>query len=384
MTIHKTAFSTSLLAIACASPFAAASTPFNGQTTALSGAGIATSEYSEGLVLNPAAPGRFRAEQDFNLHLNLGLEAADQDDLLDSAETLSDTLDRIEGQVPDTQTVEDVIGQLQAISGKRANVRTGGGLYASIPTESVTISAFARTDMALGVVATTSDNDIALLRAAAEDGVPFDTANLDSSVLATGAALSEGGIGFARENGDLSYGATLKIQRVDVIEYRARIDNFDEDNFDASEYRTDDTAFNLDLGVQRRYGDWQFGAVLTDAFRKEHRSVSGREVVIEPRFAVGGGYRSGWFTAALDLDVNAAPNRVTGEDSQFARVGIELDAWDWAQLRFGYRSDIQSALADTVSAGIGLSPFGVMNMDLAVVAGENDTVGVTVQAGLSF
>lgn len=371
------------LVLSLASTLATANT-FNGKVTGMSDAGIATSGYPEGLILNPAAAANPDDARDVNLQLNLGAIGADEDDLLDRADTLSQRLAQFDGQVPDMQRVADLVERFRAVSGDHATIAAGGGLYLSVPTRMATISAFVRTDLALDVVANTRDSDLELIAQAFATSTPLDTRDLESSVFATGTSLTEGGLSFARSNGDLSYGATVKYQRVDLIDYRVRIDNFDEDDFDADEYRTDDNGFNLDLGVQQAFGNWRLGATVTNAIKADYASISGRQVSIEPRVTVGSGYRNSWFTAALDVDANAAANRITGEDSQFARTGVEFAMWNWAQLRLGYQTDMKSAIQDTASLGLGLSPFGVINMDLAVIAGDDETTGVVFQLGLSF
>ncbi|MEX0739725.1 MAG: conjugal transfer protein TraF [Pseudohongiella sp.] len=371
------------LAFSLASSLATANT-FNGKATGMSDAGIATTDYLQGLILNPAAPANLDDSQDFSLHLTLGAIGSDEDDLIDGAETLSQRLEQFDGQVPDMQRVAELAERFRAISGSHATVEAGGGLYMSVPTRMATISAFVRTDLAIDVVANTNENDLGRIAQVLATSIPLDTRDLESSVFATGTSLTEGGLSFARSNGDFSYGATVKYQRVDLIEYQARIDNFDDNNFDADEFRTDDNGFNLDLGVQQAFGNWRVGATVTNAIKADYATISGRQVSIEPRVALGGGYRNGWLTAALDLDANAAANRITGEDSQFGRIGIEFDMWDWAQLRLGYKTDMKSAIHDTASVGLGFSPFGVINVDIAAVAGDKDTVGAVLQLGLSF
>ncbi|MHC5792011.1 hypothetical protein ACYT6H_10485, partial [Streptococcus pyogenes] len=60
------------------------------------------------------------------------------------------------------------------------------------------------------------------------------------------------------------------------------------------------------------------------------------------------------------------------DDTQFVRIGIEGDAWGWAQLRAGYEIDLENNLDNSVTGGIGISPFDVVSLDLAgSYAGDN-------------
>lgn len=359
---------------------------FNGKTMAMSDAGVATSSYLEGLNLNPAALANFEANDDFNLHLNVGALGSDEDDLLDNAEDLADLLDVFGNVTPTVADVNNVINHLRALEGSAAVVEVGGGIYANIPNRLVSVGFFAKTNLSVGVMADVDQADIAVLEGIANLSqlTPIDSDQLNSSVTAMGASITEVGLTFARRHGNISYGFSPKYQRLDVIDYRAHVSSFDEDDFDADEYTTEESNFNFDLGIQAEFGNWQLGAVLANALKQEYESVHGREVTIEPRLTVGAGYRNSWLTAALDVDANSTPNLITREESRFARAGVEVNAFGWAQLRLGYKTDMESVLDDTVSVGLGFSPFGVINVDLSAVKGDNDTVGGALQIGFSF
>lgn len=357
---------------------------FNGKTMAMSDTGVATSNHLEGLNLNPAALANFADSDDFNMHINLGALGSDENDLLDNADDLADLLDGIDGAVPTVGTVDAIAARLEAMQGTAAIVEAGGGLYMTIPSDLISIGLSANTKLAAGVIANVDQNDIDMLQNAADNMVPFDTDLMSSSVNAMGALISEVGLTFARRQGAISYGITPKYQQIEIIDYSARVNNFDEDDFDADEYTTEDSGFNIDLGVQGQFGAWLVGASLTNAIEQNYESISGREVNIEPQLTLGGGYRNDWFTAAVDVDANSTPDLVTSQESRFARAGIEFDAWGWAQLRMGYKSDMESVRSDTVSVGIGLSPFGVLNLDISAVTGDDDTAGAALQLGFSF
>lgn len=359
---------------------------FNGKTMAMSDAGVATSSYLEGMNLNPAALANFEANDDFDLHLNLGALLSDEDDLLDNAEDLADLVDAIDRSIPAVADVHKAIKYLRALEGATAVLEAGGGLYANIPTQVLSVGVFARTNLSLGAAAEVDRQDIARLEDIANltNPTPLDADDFKSSVTAFGASVTEVGVTFARRQGNISYGISPKYQRIDVIDYRARVSTFDEDDLDANEYTRDDSGFNLDLGIQAELGNWQLGAVLFNAIEQDYKSVNGRKITIEPRLTVGAGYRNSWFTAALDVDANSTANLITPEESRFARAGIEMNAFGRAQLRFGYKKDLESVLEDTVSVGIGFSPFGVVNVDLSAVKGDHDTVGGALQIGFSF
>lgn len=133
---------------------------FNGKTMAMSDTGVATSDYLEGLNLNPAALANFGDSDDFNLHINAGALGADEDDLLDNAEQLVDMLDVVDGFVPTIDYVNDLVAQLQAIDGKAAVVDAGGGIYMNIPTGLISLGLTAKTSLTAGVMANVNQADI--------------------------------------------------------------------------------------------------------------------------------------------------------------------------------------------------------------------------------
>jgi len=88
--------------------------------------------------------------------------------------------------------------------------------------------------------------------------------------------------------------------------------------------------------------------------------------------SAGIAYRNSFFTGAFDIDLIPQKGIESIEESQFARVGMELNAADWAQLCFGYRSDLNNYRKDAISAGINLSPFNTVHLGLSgMVAGDN-------------
>lgn len=71
-------------------------------------------------------------------------------------------------------------------------------------------------------------------------------------------------------------------------------------------------------------------------------------------------------------------------DTQFVRFGLEGDLWGWAQLRADYEVDLQDTVDNTVTAGIGISPFDVLSIDIAgAYTGENQ-FGVSAALAFTF
>ena len=226
---------------------------------------------------------------------------------------------------------------------------------------------------------------------------------LGSGATVIGFSVAEAGLTIAKtykgKSFDVNYGTNLKYQRLDLFNYSESISTFDEDNFDADEYLVDDSQFNLDLGVQVSWGDkrqWQAGLVAKDLLGFDLESAPSPtgdiyKLELDPTATLGLSYDNEWFRIAVDTDLmphsEFAPmtaDSLAIAEVQYASAGIELDAWEWAQLRVGYRTDMESSVEDVITAGIGLSPFDVLSLDISGAMGDNDTYGGAIQLGLKF
>ena len=172
------------------------------------------------------------------------------------------------------------------------------------------------------------------------------------------------------------------------------------DNFDADENRKSTTAFNIDAGVAYQFNNGiALGLAGTNLIGQTLESVeyagSSADYNLNPVFTASVSYNTKLFTVGADIDLNETErfesfagmnSAINPEDdnTQLAAVGVEFNAWDWAQLRAGYQMDIAGNLDNQFSAGVGLSPFGTMRIDLAAsYAGENQ-MGVSLQTSLTF
>jgi hypothetical protein len=65
-------------------------------------------------------------------------------------------------------------------------------------------------------------------------------------------------------------------------------------------------------------------------------------------------------------------------------VGCRTQRRDWAQLRAGYRADMRNSDNNVFTAGIGISPFNVVHLDLTGMAGTDRTYGAAAQLTFTF
>lgn len=216
---------------------------------------------------------------------------------------------------------------------------------------------------------------------------------LESTARIVGVAISELAFSFSHEfniyGEDIAIGITPKMQRVDIFDYTVSVDD-EIDLDDADDFKTDDTAFNFDIGAAKSFGDQdqlKVGLVVKNIISRKVESIAGHVVKIEPQVRVGTSYSwNNWVNVAADLDLTENAPIGFGSSTQYLALGTELDVFNLMQLRVGYRSNLATHGEDIVSAGLGLSPFGV-NMDIGVYANTDNIekeAGIILETGFSF
>jgi len=142
---------------------------------------------------------------------------------------------------------------------------------------------------------------------------------------------------------------------------------------------------NIDIGVAKNYDNgWKVGLAVKNLISNEYTTVLGNKLVIDPMARIGVMHQTTWSTIAFDVDLTENDPGGFEDKTQYAALGMELDIFDTAQLRVGLRHNMSDTTfkADTLSAGIGLSPFGV-HLDISAM-GNSDEVGAALQLGFRF
>ncbi|MFN4266982.1 MAG: conjugal transfer protein TraF [Aquabacterium sp.] len=185
-----------------------------------------------------------------------------------------------------------------------------------------------------------------------------------SRVHVLGAAVTDIGVSIARQitlgEQQFMLGITPKIQQVATVAFEADVDT---NEIEFSENKKTATGFNIDVGVAKQFteGRWQnlrVGAVVRNLIPRTYKTmIPTQEVKVSPQLRVGAAYQGSFYTLTSDLDVTA--NTVVGqgqEQSQIWAVGGELNGWNVAKFRLGYRNDLKSNYG-AITAGLSL--FGV-------------------------
>lgn len=386
--MKKTLLSVALFAAAAGT---AASENYNGRLTGMSGAGFVTAGYADGVLANPSMGAAFGEKDDVALVINAGGVGSDKDELIDAMDELVDYVDYLDSitNVQDLNQgmADTLIERIRAVEDKHVDVNAGASVVLAIPNDVLSLAVIAKARAQLGVITLIDQNDYELIENAVDS--PFDTEDLNSSVLGKGALIREYGVALSKRFGAIDgeqwlVGVTPKRVTVETIVYNATVAEYDEDDFDAENYTLENSATTFDAGITYINGNLRYGLVVKDAISHEFASVDGDTLSLKPLTTTAIGYSKDWLKAEVALDLNAVPAFGLTGDVQILRAGLEVSPLSWLQLRLGLQQDLENTLEDTYSAGIGLSPFDAINLDIAAVTGQDNTVGGAVQLGFRF
>jgi hypothetical protein len=398
--MKKTLLSLSILALST-SAFAEV------RLQSMGGAGVASSNYLSASFVNPALLSKYEDNDDFGLLLpSFSAYLNNSDDLYDKADVLQLRYDELDILLDSGSVDEDAIrdGAVSlrdafiSLDGKSSSAEASASFAFSIPNKYVGFTLFAQSKLDVSGTALISQVDVDLLDQLIVETDPlalsgYSINDLDSSANIFGAAVSDFGVTLAKSfevaGYNVGFGLSPKMQRVDTFNYLVDVEAFDESNFDADQYRFDDTNFNLDLGVTVDLSEsFSFGLVAKDLVEDDYEVVS---YTAEPLMysvttlvTAGFAYNSSFLSVALDVDLTDQDRFNTGEATKFARAGLELNAFDWVQIRAGVRHDLEDTRDDLYSLGLGFSPFGVLNLDVVALYSDEDEFGAGVQTSFTF
>ncbi|WP_078083364.1 conjugal transfer protein TraF [Microbulbifer mangrovi] len=360
---------------------------FSGRGSAMAGAGVAGGDYTYSTLVNPATATNFEENDDFAVTFDFGLIASDNNDFLDTGEDLSDFLDGIDGMTATQEDADYILEQLRLLDRGSLTAEAGAQMTIAMPNSLVSGLLFVRQSAFVATDVQLAGSDVELL----EDfgSQIFDESDLQTAAGAFGYTMQEIGFAAARDftfgGSQLSIGATPKYQRVETIEYIETIGEFDNDDFEADDYMLEHTNFNIDFGATIDWGELQAGVSLRNALSQEYETVQqGVEIQLEPQLTAGLGYTGEVVTLLADVDLNSVELFDGAGEMQIARLGAEADLFDWAQLRIGYRHDLKDTYDGAITAGIGFSPFNVVQFHLSAIKSSDDTLGAALQFGLDL
>ncbi|WP_188006306.1 conjugal transfer protein TraF [Vibrio cholerae] len=348
--------------------------------------GVSTADYLLAPYYNPALTAVYRKNDSFGILLpSIGLRAEDKDESLKTIDDLQDSIEQFERAGVGAATQENV-DQLnryldQLADDKPLAVTAGIGIAVALPLDAVSLNFFTRgyaEVIAKANVAAKSGNS------ANEVKTRYESSDVDLTAF----GYTEVGLAVGKQvvlgGRTVALGVTPKVQQLRTYQDNASVKSFDLDDYDKSEVK--DNAFNLDMGAVWLIDQYRVGIVAKDLFAKDIQTQNRNNTYkLDTQIAVSGSYVSDFFIAAVDLDLTKQ-RRFNGDndDTQFMRFGVEGNAWGWAQLRAGYEVDLQNSLDNSVSVGLGVSPWDVVSLDLAGSYAGDNQFGLSANLAFTF
>ncbi|EGQ8394199.1 conjugal transfer protein TraF [Vibrio cholerae] len=375
-----------VMAMAFSSSALASNLLMDARGAGMGNTGVSTADYLLAPYYNPALTAVYRKNDSFGILLpSIGLRAEDKDESLKTIDDLQDSIEQFERAGVGAATQENV-DQLnryldQLADDKPLAVTAGIGIAVALPLDSVSLNFFTRgyaEVIAKANVAAKSGNS------ANEVKTRYESSDVDLTAF----GYTEVGLAVGKQvvlgGQTIALGVTPKVQQLRTYQDNASVKSFDLDDYDKSEVK--DNAFNLDMGAVWLIDQYRVGIVAKDLFAKDIQTQNRNNTYkLDTQIAVSGSYVSDFFIAAVDLDLTKQ-RRFNGDndDTQFMRFGVEGNAWGWAQLRAGYEVDLQNSLDNSVSVGLGVSPWDVVSLDLAGSYAGDNQFGLSANLAFTF
>ncbi|MCQ9082175.1 conjugal transfer protein TraF [Vibrio harveyi] len=347
----------------------AATYAIEARSDAMGGVGTVSASYLTAPFFNPALTAIYRRNDDAGMIVpSFGINYNDQNGLIDEIERIGKLTDPAE-----------IAKGLNGINGQKMDFDIGGVVAVGIPNKFLSATAYGK-----------------LYTESFVQPEVNDVTDIDKNyVRGVSIGVAEAGISLAKYanfmNQHLSFGITPKLQRIYTYSYATSFASFDTK--DLRENETAETMFNLDAGALWFFGPYRLGIsaknligrdVKTKAFTftqgGNNYNINSYEYSMRPLYTVGAGYVADYFSFSFDYDLNEEKKFSTFDDNtQMIRAGFEIDVLRQLALRGGYMKNLaRSDDEGTITAGIGLSPLNLIEVDIAAQYTNEDAMGASI------
>ncbi|MDC5719443.1 conjugal transfer protein TraF [Vibrio europaeus] len=377
-----------------ASSASAANYAIEARGDAMGGVGVVSATFLTAPFYNPALTAIYRRNDDYGMITpSFGLSYSDEHMMVDDLKKAADLIEQGTSNPADLNTA-DLDATLKALDGDIAKLEIGGVVAFAIPNKFIAANVFGKAyaeSYANPIIASDStnpNNDLRILENAQ-----------NSTVNAVSVGVTEVGISLAKYQTFLgqhiSFGITPKLQRIYTYVYEASFTNYDIK--DVRDNGTGETMFNMDAGFLWFYGPLRVGFSATNLVSRDIKtltipsSVSGKPDVsyayqMRPLYTVGVGLVADYATISVDYDLNEEERYTNFNDNtQMLRVGGEIDIMRQLKLRAGWNRNLAyDNLDDTVTAGIGLSPLNLFQLDIGASYTNENSMGAYINFLTSY
>jgi len=406
------------LCLASASALASPQAFMSSRSFAMGGTGVAIAHPAAAGASNPAmmASKHHDWSDDFGLILlSVNARFADEEETVDQIDGIQDLIDEFEDtQAFDQPAAQQIAGDLRerlnAFDRDTVRVDAGLGIALAVPTDSYSVGLFTNGNLQATIRGEFDEDDEQLLSDIENGTTPAATANLDTQLESRGkvlaSAVTEVGISVATsidlaDGSQLQIGVSPKYVQLRTFQYTETVAGFEDDNFDNDENETDKSGLNLDVGAAYAFGEqneWNAGVVVKNLIPMEldsnpspdpRKNEQEYTLELKPMLTAGIAHTGNFHVVTAELDLTKKKGFGYADDTQWLAVGVELDAWRYAQIRFGARQNLASnddnngiAEETQYTAGIGLSLFGA-RLDLGALVSDAD-MGAALELGAAF
>ncbi|TQQ12167.1 conjugal transfer protein TraF [Vibrio cholerae] len=356
---------------------------------AMGGVGVVSGNFLTGPFYNPALVAIYRRNDDVGMILpSIGLSYNDPNDLVTDLDKVSEIIKR-----GSESNLGELNKSLTAMQGNVLNAELGGVVAFAIPNQFISANVFGKA-YTESFVSPLIDNTACT---ESDFSCQLDRAK-KSSVNAVSVGVTELGITLAKYQTFLgqhiAFGITPKLQRVYTYVYEASLDSYDIK--DLRDNGNGETIFNMDAGALWFYGPIRIGFAANNLISREIKTktitsaVSGNPISysydMKPQYTVGAGIVADYFTLSVDYDLNEEERYKDFKDNtQMIRVGGEIDIMRQLKLRAGYNKNLAyDNTKGTVTAGIGLSPLNLFQLDLGASYTNENAMGAYINFLASY
>jgi hypothetical protein len=352
----------------------AASYTIEARGDAMGGVGVVSATYLTAPFYNPALAAIYRRNDDAGMLLpSIGGSYEDPDNIVDSFESIASLIDEASGSDP--AVLAELQTALEDLEGKQLKSEIGGAVAVGVPNSFLSMTAYGKMYAETYVVADIDTSDSNSLTNAE-----------NSSINAVSVGIAEVGLTLAKYSNYLgqhiALGITPKMQRIYTFVYNADFDDYSV--LDVADNSTQETVFNFDAGAIWFYGPLRLGFSAMNLIAQdiETKSVNGEQYQyqIKPQYTVGVGLVADYATISVDYDLKEESRYVDFSDNtQMIRIGGEIDLLRQLKLRAGYNKNLAyDGLDPTWTAGVGISPLGLIELDLAISYTSPDSKGAYI------
>ncbi|MFS1490788.1 conjugal transfer protein TraF [Vibrio splendidus] len=362
-------------------PLSAANYAIEARGDAMGGVGVVSANFLTAPFYNPALVAIYRRNDDMGMITpSFGGSYNDPNDMKSNVDAVLDA------------SGSDITDGLKKLDGNQANVELGGVVAFALPNQLVAANLFAK-----AYTESFATPDVHTV------GTEQQQLEL-STVEAVSIGVAEVGLSLAKYQTfmgqHISFGITPKIQRIYTYNYVASVKDYDLS--DVRENSNGETAFNMDAGALWFFGPFRVGVAATNLISRDIETKDTTQLLtsgsqsnlvggkynykLEPVYTVGAGIVSDYFTLSVDYDLNETEKFTSFEDNeQMIRVGTEVDLLRQLKLRGGYYKNLAYSDSEgTVTAGVGISPLNLFQLDLSANYTNKNAMGASINFLASY